>query len=296
LRVTWMSLLINLILSGLKFTAGIIGHSQAVAADAAHSLSDTTTDLAILLGARFWSQPPDSKHPYGHRRIETLVTLFIGIILTAAGISLAWNAISTIHTSLSSPQSTVHSPEATPSWLAFWAAIISMITKEALCRYTLRVGKSIKSISLEANAYHHRSDALSSIPAALAVAIAAIKPEWQMADPIAAILIGVMILHVAFKITWPQVSEILESGASEQARDEISTLARTVEGVRDIHKVRTRYVGAQLHIDLHVQVDKTMFIENAHNISMEVTHRIKNDGPGVHDVIVHIEPFEDAHS
>jgi cation diffusion facilitator family transporter len=239
-----------------------------------------TSDLAILLGARYWSQPPDSAHPYGHRRIETLVTIGIGLLLTSAGIGMGWNTIRQLRAG----------GEAPPGWIAFWAAIISIIIKEILYRWTFNWGKKTRSISLEANAWHHRSDALSSIPAALAVAGSVLLPTWTLLDSIGALVITIMILHVAFKIIWPCIAELLEMGASEQARDEISEIARSVEGVSDVHKVRSRFVGSRLHIDLHVLVERTMSIEDAHNIATKVTNKILSDGPHVFDVIVHIEP------
>ncbi len=280
LRVTWISLAANIALCALKFTAGFLGRSQAVIADAVHSLSDTASDLAIILGARFWNQPPDKNHPYGHRRIETMVTLIIGFMLAIAGIGLAWNAIISIH--LSSSKS--------PGWIAFWAAIISIIIKEIMYRWTLRASKQTGSIALEANAWHHRTDALSSIPAALAVAGAVLLPSWTLLDRIGAIVVSVMILYAAFKITRPRIAEVLESGASEEVKKEIEQIAKSVEGVTSIHKIRTRYVGANLHIDLHVQVNSSMPIKEAHDISMAVTKKLLQELPNVFDVVVHIEP------
>ncbi len=280
LRVTWISLAANLALCALKFTAGILGRSQAVIADAVHSLSDTASDLAIILGARFWNQPPDEDHPYGHRRIETLVTLIIGFMLAAAGIGLAWNAIISIR--LGSSKS--------PGWIAFWAAIISIIIKEILYRWTLRAAKQTGSIALEANAWHHRTDALSSIPAALAVAGAVLLPSWTLLDRIGAIVVSVMILYAAFKIAWPRIAEVLESGASEEVKKEIEQIARSVDGVTDIHKLRSRYVSSHLHVDLHVQVKSSMSIKDAHDISMAVTKKILKEIPRAFDVVVHIEP------
>lgn len=280
LRVTWISLAINITLSTIKFAAGFFGNSQAVIADAVHSLSDTASDLAILLGARFWNQPPDNSHPYGHRRIETLVTIIIGIMLASAGIGIAWNAILNIHLD--------HS--ASPSWIAFWAAVSSIIIKEILYRWTLRAARKVGSISMEANAWHHRSDALSSIPAALAVAGAVLLPSWTLLDHVGAIVVSVMILYAAFQIAWPRIAEVLEAGASEQVRKEIEQIAQSVRGVSSVHKVRTRYVGAKLHVDMHVLVEKTMSIDEAHSISMQVSRKIVATGPNVFDVVVHIEP------
>jgi cation diffusion facilitator family transporter len=151
-KVTWVGLLANLFLAGFKLIAGISGRSQALVADAIHSLTDLTTDIAVIAGSHYWSRPPDDDHPYGHKRLETLVTVFIGVVLVAAGIGIGWKAISTLQQKHASP----------PGWIAVVAAFISIICKEIIYRWTAITGKRVKSPALAANAWHHRTDALSS--------------------------------------------------------------------------------------------------------------------------------------
>ena len=171
-RVTWVGLFANLVLSAIKFAAGTFGRSQALVADAIHSLSDLTTDIAVLAGSHYWSRPPDENHPYGHRRLETLVTVFISVVLMAAGIGIGWKAISTLHQEHAAP----------PSWIAVLAAFVSIISKESLYRWTAITGRRIKSPVMAANAWHHRTDALSSIPVLVAVAGARLFPTWSFLD------------------------------------------------------------------------------------------------------------------
>jgi cation diffusion facilitator family transporter len=203
--------LTNIGLSVLKFAAGYFGRSQALIADAIHSLTDTTTDVAVIAGSHYWSRPPDENHPYGHRRLETLVTAFIGIMLVAAGIGVGWEAISTLHKKQAAP----------PGWIAFYAAMASMVTKEILYRWTAAAGKKIKSPALAANAWHHRTDAISSLPVLIAVGGALIFPSWSFLDRVGAVIVSIFILHAAMKIIWPAVSELIDAGAPEEIQKKI---------------------------------------------------------------------------
>ena len=186
-KVTWIGLLINIGLSILKFAAGYFGRSQALIADAIHSLTDTTTDVAVIAGSHFWFRPPDENHPYGHRRLETLVTVFIGLMLAAAGIGIGWDAVSTLHEKDSS----------SPGWIALYAAMLSILTKEVLYRWTAVAGKRVKSSALAANAWHHRTDAISSIPVLIAVGGALIFPSWSFLDHVGAVVVSIFIMHAA---------------------------------------------------------------------------------------------------
>ncbi|MDF0591274.1 cation diffusion facilitator family transporter [Candidatus Methanocrinis natronophilus] len=181
-QVTLVGLAINLALSAVKFAAGVLGNSQAVVADAVHSLSDTATDVAVLVGVKFWSRPPDDCHPHGHQRIEFLVTIFIGLLLAAVALGLVYNALLTLHEPHRSP----------PGPIAFFAAVLSIFTKELLYRWTISVGRQVKSTALIANAWHHRSDAYSSL-ATLAGITGAIflGPAWVILDPLAASVVSV---------------------------------------------------------------------------------------------------------
>ncbi len=281
-RVTLWGLGVNLGLAGLKFIFGILGASQALVADAVHSLSDMSTDMAVLVGARYWSAPADVEHPHGHGRIETLITSVIGIVLGGVGVGLGWRAISTLHAR--------HA--AMPGWSAFGAACLAILAKEMLYRWTAQVGKRIKSPAVIANAWHHRSDALSSLPVAIAVLGTQIRPDWVFLDHIATVVVSVLILHAAWQITWPALRELIDVGAAHQEREAILHLASGTEGVQAVHKLRTRYVGPGLHVDLHVLVKPELTVGEGHVIAGIVKERLLKEGPDIVDVLVHVEPYD----
>jgi len=281
-KVTIWGLLVNLALSAMKFVFGFLGNSQALVADGVHSLSDSTTDIAILVGARFWTQPADEHHPHGHGRIEIMVTLFIGVVLAIVGILIAYRAIQTIGMDHRSA----------PGWVVFAAACVSMISKEILYQWTMLVGKRIKSSALMANAWHHRSDGFSSLPVAIAVLGTKIQPEWIFLDHIGAIIVAVLIIQAAFKILWPALNQLADTAASKEEQNQLRRLVRTTEGVRDVHALRTRHVGPGLQVDLHVLVDPELSVSKGHVIAGKVKRKLLDDGPDVVDVLVHIEPYE----
>jgi len=279
-RVTLWGLAINLALCVIKFLVGVVGSSQALVADAVHSLSDSVTDMVVLIGVRFWSAPPDESHPYGHGRIETLITFCIGIVLGAVGIGLGYRAIASLH----AQQTT------SPGWVAFAAACVSIAGKEWLYQWNVRVGRRIKSSALLANAWHHRSDALSSVPVAIAVLGARIWPAWGFLDLIATVIVAVMILYAAWEVAAPAFRHLIDAGASEKERARICAIALDTDGVRSIHAVRTRYVGPGLLVDLHVMVGGDLSVREGHDIARSVKHRLIDGGPDIIDVLVHIEP------
>jgi len=268
LRVTWIGLGINMLLFVFKLFAGIVGRSQVVVADAIHSLSDSSTDVAIVIGVRYWSQPPDECHPHGHRRIETVITAFIALALGAVGLGLAWNGLVTLQEQHREP----------PGWIAFIAAVVSIVTKEILYRWTIAVGRRIRSQAMIANAWHHRSDALSSIPAALAVAGAAIHPSWSFLDHVGAVVVSLFILQAAWKLGWPALQQLIDSGAPRADREQIRTIALDTESVIAVHSIRTRHIGSGLQVDLHVLVDGTMTVRAGHDVSHEVKRRLLEMG------------------
>jgi cation diffusion facilitator family transporter len=279
-RVTLWGLVVNLVLSGIKFLFGVYGCSQALVADAVHSLSDSITDIVVLVGVCFWSAPPDESHPHGHGRIETLITFFIGILLAGVGIGLGYRAIATLH----------HQQTASPGWVAFFAACVSIAGKEWLYRWNVRVGRRIKSSALLANAWHHRSDALSSVPVAVAVLGTRIWPAWGFLDHVATVIVSVLILYAAWEISAPAFRQLIDAGASRKEREKIREIALSTEGVGSIHALRTRYIGPGLQIDLHVIVDGTLTVRRGHDIAGAVKRRLIEGGPDVVDVLVHIEP------
>ena len=269
-------------LSATKFAAGYFGRSQALIADAVHSLTDTATDLAVIAGSHYWSRPPDDSHPYGHRRLETLVSVFIGIMLAAAGVGIGWDAILNLHRK--------ESPS--PGWIALMAALISIVTKEFLYRWTANVGKRIKSTALAANAWHHRTDAISSLPVLLAVGGALLFPLWSFLDLVGAVVVSIFIMHAAFKIIWPGISELIDAGVPLHIQHKIQNTANAIRGVIEIHKVRTRYISNSILVDLHIVVDGSISVREGHAIADEVENRIINGVPNVLGVVIHIDPHE----
>ncbi len=281
-KVTWIGLGLNLFLSTLKFAAGYFGKSQALIADAIHSLSDTTSDIAVIAGSHYWSRPPDESHPYGHRRMETLVSIFIGIMLFAAGAGIGWEAISSLHQKQAAP----------PGWIALVAAFISIVSKEIIYRWTAAAGRRVKSSALAANAWHHRTDAISSLPVFVAVGGALIFPSWSFLDRVGAVIVSIFILHAAIKIIWPGISELIDAGVPEEIQTNIKTCALKNNGVLEAHAIRTRYISTSIQVDLHIVVEGSMTVREGHAIADDVRDCLIEEIPDVVDVIVHVDPPE----
>lgn len=282
IRITWIGFAINVVLTTLKFFAGIAGHSQAAVADAIHSFSDLGTDIAVLFGVRFWSAPADECHPYGHRRIETLITVAIGAALMVVAGGFILDAAEKLH----------HPPECSPTLIALTGSLLTIFLKEWLFRRTRTVGRRVNSPAVIANAWHHRSDAFSSIPVVIAVSAAAFNPELRFLDQVGALIVAAMIFKAAWDIMKPALAELIDVGATQQDFQQIVAIARSVEGVVSVHKVRTRRSGAGLYVDLHALVDGQMTVCAGHDIATQLQHRLMTDGPSVADVVVHVEPVD----
>jgi len=282
-RVTWVGLGVNVVLGAAKLTAGLLAGSQALVADAVHSLSDMSTDIAVLVGVRYWSRPPDETHPHGHRRLETLITVTIALVLAGSALGLTWRAIVTL--------SERHLMRPSPAALAMACGAIA--TKDLLYRWTLRVGRRIRSPALIANAWHHRSDSFSSVPVALALGWAMLSPAWSFLDHVAAVVVSLLLLQAAWRIGMPALGQLADRGAPPVTRGRIERLALQTPGVRRVHKIRTRYLGPALHVDLHVMVDPELTVREGHHIAEQVKRRLLSRGPDVVDVVVHLEPCDE---
>jgi cation diffusion facilitator family transporter len=278
---TWVGIVVNIFLTIFKIIAGIVGRSQAVLADGIESLMDIGTSSVIIVGVRYWSKPPDESHPHGHRRIETLISLFIGVVLFIVASSIIFRAIVTMRQQHTEP----------PGSIAIAGALTSIIFKELLYHWTIRIGKRIKSSAVIANAWHHRSDAFSSIPTLLAVVGARLLPGWYFLDHLGAIIATMFIYQSGGRIIWAALRELSDAAAGNDVFAEIKDLSLSVNGVKNIHKVRTRQLGAGIEVDLHVQVDKNLTVEEGHLIAAQVKYKLLQDGPEIIDVIVHIEPY-----
>jgi len=282
-QITWAGIWVNLVLSAVKIAAGLLGHSRALLADGLESGMDIVTSFALLVCARFWVAPPDEDHPYGHRRIETLTTLGIGFVVGGVGVSVVYGALSALHSG----------DHQHPTMLALVVAVISVVSKELLYQWSAREGHKIRSSAVVANAVHHRSDAISSIPVVLSVGAAQVFPGWTFLDAVGALLAGGFILKAAAEIAWPALREIADTGAKADTLEQIRVVVNATEGVRSSHDLRTRYVGAGLYVDLHVVVSPEITVLEGHRIGDAVMQRIKAEIPDAMDVLVHLDPCED---
>lgn len=281
-KISMYGLLVNLILSFMKFLAGYFGNSKALIADAFHSLSDCLTDIMIIIGAVFWTKPADKNHQYGHGRIETITTMILGFILIGASFSIGYDAVTGF-----SDKTIVK-----PGKIALITSLISIFIKEILFRFTMNYAKKIDSQAVIANAWHHRLDALSSIPAFAAIGGSIIFPELYFLDSAGAIIVSVFIFQAAVKMMWPGIQELLETGASPELCREIETLAKNNNGVLMVEKLRTRYQGLKLFADMTIVVDPEISVRKGHEIAEQVKEDIISKKNNIADIIIHIEPGE----
>ncbi len=280
-RVTFTGIAVNVAIAALKFFGGVAWHSQALIADAVHSLSDLVTDFAVVFGVRYWEAPADEDHPYGHGKIQALVTLFIGVMLVIAAFELGRHAVQTFVTGQSG----------SPGAPAFFVALVSVVLKEWMYRATRAVARRVKSPALEANAWHHRSDALSSIPVAIAVALAHFVPSLAKADAVGAAVVSLFILRVAWKIVHPALQELTDAGIDDKSAA-VKRVAESVCGVKEVHQCRARRYGGAFQADLHVVVDRSLSIVDAHALGHVVKSAILDAGLDVTDAVIHVEPDE----
>ena len=278
--VTVVGMILNIVLVLAKAAGGWFFHSQALLADAVHSLSDLVTDLAVIFGVKYWSAPPDRSHPYGHGRIETLVSAFIGIALAAVAIGLAWDAVGTLRNGV----------DRGPAGFAFLIAVFSVVSKEIVFRWTRAKAREVRSTAMEANAWHHRSDAISSIPAAVAIALAYFFPRLHFVDALGAIFVSGFILHSAWKIIQPTLQELSEAGVSKEDQAKIYRMAASLPGVLGAHALRTRNAGSAIWADIHIIVDPEMTVREGHDLSHKVRDLLVASDLNIVDVVVHLEP------
>ncbi len=278
--VTLVGALINILLITIKFLAGIFGHSQALVADAVHSVSDLFTDAVVLVGVRVGRKEPDEKHHFGHARLETIASSIVGLALVATalylGIGAAWNIS--------------HHIEYHPTLLALTGASLSIAFKEVLYHYTVRVGKRIKSMAVVANAWHHRSDALSSVAVFLGVIGARIKPSWHVLDSYAALFVSFFIIKVAFDILWNSLREITDTAPKSEILDRIRSCTLGVEGVKEMHDLRVRTAGGLYLMEMHILVNGELTVREGHRITKRVEGCLARDVGDIDRVIIHVDP------
>lgn len=287
-KITIVGSVVNFFLLVFKFFAGIAGHSAAMLADAVHSLSDFITDIIVIVFVRISHKPEDKGHDYGHGKYETLATAIIGILLLGVGFGIFWNGATAIYSFLHGE------PLEAPRMLALVAALVSIVLKEALYRYTVVVGKKLNSQAVIANAWHHRSDALSSIGTAVGIGGAILLgPRWRVLDPVAAVVVSFFIMKVSVQLLIPCVDELLEKSLPDDVEKEIEQTALSFPGVSQPHHLRTRRIGSYYAIELHVRMDGKITLEEAHHTATAIENKLKEMfGKGTH-VGIHVEPTKE---
>ena len=286
-KVTLTGSAVNVLLTGVKFAAGLLGHSAAMLADAVHSLSDLLTDAIVLLFVRISSKPADRDHAFGHGKFETLATSIIGaaLLIVAGGI---------IFSSGKALLSWVHGAELPrPGTVALWAALLSILLKELTFQYTIRQGRKLDSPALKANAWHHRSDALSSIGALVGIGGAVLLGRrWTVLDPLASLVVAFFIIRVALRLLKQSIDELMEASLPEEVEQEILRLVNSFPDVSDPHNLRTRRIGSHYAIELHIRMDGDIPLVQAHARAHDIEERIKERfGPDTH-ITVHVEPVK----
>ncbi|SIR17287.1 cation diffusion facilitator family transporter [Halanaerobium kushneri] len=288
-KITWIGFFVNLILTVIKLIAGILGNSTAMIADAIHSLSDFTTDIVVLISFRIVRKPPDKDHNYGHGKFETLATIIIGIALFIVGLGILYSSIKNIYLVI-----ILKNNLESPGIIAVITALLSMITKELLFRFTLKIGQEIKSSAVIANAWHHRSDAFSSIGTFLGIGGAILLGDnWEILDPIAAIIVSIFIMKTAYDISIGSIKELLEESLDVITNKEILEIIENVDKVRSPHELKTRKVGNKIIIDIHINVENTLNIIEAHKINDEIERKIKAVYGNDTIINIHTEPEDD---
>lgn len=284
-KVTLVGSVVNIILLLLKFLAGILGRSSAMIADAVHSLSDFVTDIIVLVFVKISNKPKDQTHDYGHGKFETLALTLIGVALMAVAIGIVVKGAMKI-----AAWANGESLEA-PEMIAFWAAILSIVMKEAVYRYSIIKARKLNSKAVEANAWHHRSDALSSIGTAVGIGGAVFMgPRWTILDPIASVVVGAFIIKVAFDLLKNGFGDLMEQSLPDSVENEILELVANVPGVSDPHNLKTRRIGNHYAIELHIRMDGGITLNEAHDKASEVEQLLRRRYGEETHVAVHAEP------
>jgi cation diffusion facilitator family transporter len=282
-RATLLGGLKNIFLGTLKVIFGITGHSHALLADGLHSFSDLLTDILVLFAARFGSEKADANHPYGHQRIETAASMFLAFLLLLAGLTIAYQAITHLFENISHEK---------PDFYVLIVAAASTLLNEVLFQYTHRTAKKIKSDLLLANAWHHRSDAASSLVVLLGI-VGALMGFYR-ADLVAAAIVGAMIIKMGGELAWTSISELVDTGVPADVLKTIEKTISSTKGVQAIHQLRTRSMGGAIFVDVHVLVDSKLSVSEGHYIAEKVHQYLINAIERVEDVTVHIDSEDDT--
>lgn len=286
-RVTLMGSIVNMILLIGKFTAGILGNSAAMIADAVHSLSDFLTDIVVIVFVRLSNKPADCDHDYGHGKYETFATSIIGIALAVVGVMLGWNGTEKIISFFRGE------PQQAPEIIALIAALVSIAAKEWVFRITRHVADEVKSQALEANAWHHRSDALSSVGTALGIGGAILLGgQWAVLDAVAAVIVSVMIIQTAARLLRQASGELLEESLPKETEDMITEIVCRDKAVRDVHNLHTRKIGNNIAIEMHLRLPGEITLTEAHRHASAIEQALREEFGNATHIMLHMEPIK----
>lgn len=289
MRITLFGAITNCVLTLAKVAAGIVGHSAAMIADGVHSLSDLVSDFIVVVFVHISSKANDSGHDYGHGKFETLATLIVSVLLLIVGVKLMRNGVDAICLYMNGESLP------TPGYIALYMALASIIIKEILYRTTLKVGHEVDSEAVVANAWHHRADAISSVGSLVGIAGAIfLGHKWVVLDPLAGCIISIFIFVVACKMAMRAINELMEASLPEQERQEILKLIADVNGIEDVHELKTRRNGQSIIIDVHIVVNPLLTVAEAHEMTIEAERCLRNRFGNSSQIYIHIEPSESA--
>ncbi|MGB5425825.1 MAG: cation diffusion facilitator family transporter [Gammaproteobacteria bacterium] len=281
-KVTLVGAVVDLVLGVAKIIVGVIASSQALIADGIHSLSDLATDFLVLFAAKHAHREADDEHPYGHGRIETVATVVLGVSLVAVAIGISYDAVRR----LMAPELLLH-----PGWMALLVAVISVLSKELIYQYTARAARRLRSKMLHANAWHSRSDAISSI--IVVIGVVATMLGYPSFDALAAVAVALMVAKIGWDLLWQSLQELIDTALDPERVEAIRETIMAVDGVRTCHMLRTRHSGSDALVDVHIQVDPALSVSEGHQIGEAVRWRLIKTIDDVSDVTVHIDPEDD---
>ena len=285
IKTTVIGSIINSLLIVFKFVSGILGSSAAMIADAIHSLSDLITDIIVIVFVKISGKPKDKNHNYGHGKFETLATSVIGIILVFVGLGIAYNGLKAIFSVING------AVLPTPGMIAFWAALLSIVAKEGIYRYTIWMGKKLNSDVVIANAWHHRSDALSSLGAALGIGGAIfLGDKWTILDPIAAVVVSIFIIKVAIQLLKSAVDELMECSLPEEIENEIKSIVNSFDDITNLHNLHTRKIGSNYAMEFHIWMDGDKKLDEIHIVVNLIENKLRERYGLQTHIMIHIEP------
>ena len=285
-KVTLVGSAGNAALLTFKFIAGVMGNSSAMIADAVHSLSDFITDIVVVVFVGISAKPQDTSHDYGHGKFETIASFLIGLALVAAATGIVVTGALKLFAWWGGAELE------SPGWIALWAAVLSVVIKELLYQYTARRGRKLDSQVMIANAWHHRSDALSSVGAAVGIGLALwLGQHWAVFDPLASVVVGLMLMKVAYELLKTSINELTESSLPAETEQEIEQIILSFGDVRQPHNLRTRRIGNRIAIEAHVRMDGRLPLETVHERATTIERKLKERFGNNTHVTLHMEPF-----